>query len=308
MLCGEHVYEGLTAYQVIYRSADPTTSQSCRVAGGSASRDASGRRKRVVLSMGRALGSRPEARTDGMTETRHAGGYDEFAWLYDRRWGEISLAFVPVLYSLVLDALPAESHILDLACGTGQLTALLAERGFEMTGLDSSAGMLAIARTRAPDARFVQADARSFELPDRFDAVVSVFDSLNHIMSVDDLRAVFLRVRDALAPGGRFVFDLNTVEAVGSGRTDTMVADDHVAVASTTFDPPTRVLTFEAIIFRPQDGLWERSDVHLLQRCHEEQEVRDALTEAGFLDVDVVSSEEVGHRPGRLFYAARAPR
>jgi trans-aconitate methyltransferase len=120
---------------------------------------------------------------------------------------------------------------------------------------DSSAGMLAIARTRAPDARFVQADARSLELPDRFDAAVSVFDSLNHIVTVEELRAVFDRV-----------------------------------------------------ISRPQDGLWERSDVHLLQRCHEEQEVRDALAEAGFVDVDVVSSEEVGHRPGRLFYAARASR
>ena len=107
---------------------------------------------------------------------------------------------------------------------------------------------------------------------------------------------------------GRFVFDLNTVDAVGTGHADTMVADDHVAVVRTTFDPPTRVLTFEAIIFRLQDTLWKRSDVHLLQRCHEEQEVRDALTEAGLVDIDVVPSEEVGHRPGRLFYAARAPR
>lgn len=242
-----------------------------------------------------------------MTEARHVGGYDEFAWLYDRRWGEISLAFEPVLDRLVLDSLPAGSQILDLACGTGQLAAHLAERGFEITGLDSSAGMLAIARTRAPKGRFIQADARSFALPGRFDAVISVFDSLNHIMTVGELRSVFDQVLNALVPGGRFVFDLNTVDAVGSTHSETLIGEDHVALVRTGFDPPTRVLTFEAIVFRPQGSLWERSDVHLLQRCHDEVEVRDALTEAGFVDVEVTSSQELGHRPGRLFYAARTP-
>jgi SAM-dependent methyltransferase len=243
-----------------------------------------------------------------MTEPRQAGGYDQFAWLYDRRWGEISLAFVPALERLVLDALPAGSHVLDLACGTGQLAALLAERGFEVTGLDSSAGMLAIARARAPSTRFVQADARTFELPDRFDAVVSVFDSLNHIVSMDELRAVFGRVKNVLVSGGSFVFDLNTVDAVASGHSETLVGEDHVAVIRTRFDPPRRVLTFEAIIFRSRGRLWERSDVRLLQRCHDDEEVRHALIEAGFIDVDVTSSEALGHRPGRLFYEARVPR
>lgn len=235
------------------------------------------------------------------------GGYDEFAWLYDRRWGEISLSFVPVLDRLALDALPADARVLDLACGTGQLAALLVERGFEVTGLDSSAGMLAIARSRVPGATFVLADARSFELPDRFDAVLSVFDSLDHILSIDGLRSAFERVRVALVPGGHFVFDLNTVEAVGAGHSETLVGEDHVAVIRTDFDPPMRMLTFEAIIFRSTGHLWERSDVRLLQRCHAEFEVLEALTDAGFVDVEVVSSESLGHRPGRLFYAARSP-
>jgi hypothetical protein len=126
-------------------------------------------------------------------------------------------------------------------------------------------------------------------------------------MSIAELRAVFVRIRDALVPGGRLVFDLNTVEAVGTGHSETLVGDDHVAIVRSSFDPPTSVLTFEAIIFRSHGGLWERSDVRLQQRCHEETDVSDALASAGFVDITVTSSHELGHRPGRLFYAARAP-
>src|SRR5512138_3347307 len=89
-------------------------------------------------------------------------GYDAFAWLYDREWGANSLTFLPALDRLVLDALPVGSRILDLACGTGQLAAVLAERGFRVTGLDSSPQMLAFARSHAPSVDFVLADARSF--------------------------------------------------------------------------------------------------------------------------------------------------
>lgn len=62
------------------------------------------------------------------------GDYGEFAWLYDREWSENSLQFVPALDRLVLDGLPVGSRILDLACGTGQVAALLAERGYRVTG------------------------------------------------------------------------------------------------------------------------------------------------------------------------------
>lgn len=238
---------------------------------------------------------------------RRVGGYDEFAWLYDREWGEISLSFIPALDRLVLDALPVGSRILDLACGTGQLADRLAERGFRVTGLDSSPAMLALARARTSDVEFVLADARSFELPDTFDAVVSVFDSLNHIMTSDELRDVFARVRAVLVPGGRFVFDLNTEEAVAAEWRDAFVGDDHVAVVRSSYDRETRTVHFEAVLFRPSGECWDRTDVALLQRCHVGAEVREALRSVGFADVVTVPAEDLGLRPGRFFYAALAP-
>lgn len=240
--------------------------------------------------------------------TDQHGGYDEFAWLYNAEWGTTSLGFLPALDRLVLDSLPTGSRILDLACGTGQLAALLVERGFRVTGLDNSSKMLEFARSNAPLATFVLADARTFVLSDRFDAVLSVYDSLNHIVSTEDLRRVFSRVRAALDSGGRFVFDLNTEAAYPSTWEGSFIGGDHVAVARSRYDSETRIARFEAVLFRPSDRLWKRTDVTLLQRCHAETDVRAALQAVGFVDVESVPAPALGARqPGRLFYAARAP-
>ncbi len=132
---------------------------------------------------------------------RHAD-YDPFAWFYDRHWGGFSRQVLPVLERLVLGELPAGARILDLCCGTGHLAALLTERGFRVVGVDVSAGMLAFARVNAPQADFVLADARDFALPEAVDAAVSLYDSLNHILALDELARVFVNVRRALVPGG----------------------------------------------------------------------------------------------------------
>jgi SAM-dependent methyltransferase len=240
-------------------------------------------------------------------EKSTGGGYDGFAWLYDREWGATSLTFVPALNALVLDALPAGARILDLACGTGQLAGLLAERGFRVTGIDSSSEMLALARSNAPRVEFVLADARTFVLAERFDAVVSVYDSLNHIMSVEELGDVFARVHAVLASGGLFVFDLNTEAGYPAEWTGSFVGTDHAAIARSRYESEIRTMHFDATIFRPSRDAWERTDIELLQRCHTEDEVRAALDAAGFGSLATHPAESLNLRQaGRLFYAASA--
>ena len=138
--------------------------------------------------------------------------YDRFATVYDRHFGRFAVRVVPVLERLVFSHLPPGARVLDLCCGTGQLAAALTDRGFAVTGLDGSPGMLRIARRNAPAADFVLADARAFDLPAAFDAAVSTFDSINHVVDPTDLAAVFANVHRALRRGGRFAFDVNTDE------------------------------------------------------------------------------------------------
>ncbi|WP_027482094.1 class I SAM-dependent DNA methyltransferase [Deinococcus pimensis] len=114
----------------------------------------------------------------------------------------------------ILDYLRAEGwkahSVLDLACGTGASTRPFAARGLNVTGLDLSADMLAVAARELPGVTFTQGDLRDFELHQRFDLVTCVFDSLNNLTDPSDLGRALTRAHAHLRPGGFLVFDVNT--------------------------------------------------------------------------------------------------
>src|SRR5438309_1754506 len=114
---------------------------------------------------------------------RRFSDYDPFAWIYTNYWGhEFHDEVMPALEKLVLKRLPRQASILDVCCGDGRVTRALMRRGYRVTGLDGSEGMLSYARKRVPKAELLLLDAREFQLPARFDAAISTFDSLNHVM------------------------------------------------------------------------------------------------------------------------------
>lgn len=108
----------------------------------------------------------------------------------------------------------AGERILDLGCGTGHLTAQIADAGAEVTGLDASREMVTQARETYPDCEFVQADARTVTVEEPFDAVFS--NAALHW--IQDQDAVLESIADALVPGGRFVAELG-----GAGNVATVV-------------------------------------------------------------------------------------
>ncbi len=226
-------------------------------------------------------------------------------------WGEdfINRALL-VMDKLLLRGLPMGARILDLCCGTGQLARILAERGFRVMGIDGSEEMLRHARSNAPSAEFMLGDARSLRLLPLYHAAVSTFDSLNHVMEARELREVFRHVHDALAEDGRFLFDLN-MEAGYRARwrgTYAIVESDNVCVVRAAYDAERRIGRNDITMFREDAGGWRRSDVTLLQRCYPEGEVRSALEEAGFTDVQALdATEDLGMQGavGRGFFLAR---
>ena len=243
--------------------------------------------------------------------------YDPFAWIYNRHWGNTFLPVVlPILDNLVLRKLPKSARILDLCCGTGQMAQQLTTLGYRVTGIDGSSEMLGYARENAPGVEFLLADARSFQLPYKYHAVFSVFDSLNHIMSTRELGAVFRSTYSALRNGGLFMFDLNTEAGyIYEWNGDfTIVEDDHVCVVRNSYNQQTRTADFDATIFRLKDGSWYRHDVVLYQKCHAPITVKSALRSAGFTDIEAYGFDwQSGVRAldkdaRRAFFLCRKPK
>jgi SAM-dependent methyltransferase len=135
--------------------------------------------------------------------------YGEFARFYDALMGDAQHNSVRVL-SAVERYLPQASSLLELGCGTGSVLAGLTTLP-SLTGVDRSPEMLAIARSKVPSARYVEGDMASFNLDRRFDVVICLFDTLNHLPNFDQWTALFRRVYDHLGDEGLFVFDVNTI-------------------------------------------------------------------------------------------------
>lgn len=245
---------------------------------------------------------------------RRYADYDPFAWLYANYWGDdFHREIMPVLDRLILHLLPPKAQLLDLCCGDGRLTRALVKRGYRVVGVDGSERMLTYAKQRAPKAEFYLNDVRRLELPRRFEAVISTFDSLNHIMKTEELQKVFENVFDCLEPGGYFAFDLNREDAYIDlwSRTSTIVDKKIVSIARGTYDSATKVALCEVTLMLLKDGLWERSDFRLSQKLHRSDDVLAALKKIGF-DAqvfdgadDLAMQGDIG--TGRDFYLARRP-
>lgn len=246
---------------------------------------------------------------------RTCRGYDALAWFYDRYWGrDFPRRALIALDHIALRELPPRARVLDLCCGTGHLAEILASRGLRVTGVDGSGEMLRFARERAPQARFIAADARSFEIADgekEFDLALSTFDSMNHIVEPRELAQTFRRVHRALREGGSFVFDVNTEEAYRRewGKSSAIVEADNVCIVRGGYDAQERLGHTQITMFRLlPDGQWRRGDVSIAQRCHDAAEIVSHLQDAGFARVDAIRAEDAGMAGdlgvGRVFFRA----
>ncbi len=218
--------------------------------------------------------------------------YDSFAWLYNRYWGDFARQMFPLLQQHVLNDLPRGSEVLDVACGSGQLAAQLTKAGYPVTGIDGSDAMLAFARLNAPQAEFIHADVRHFNIAPQFHAAFCIYDSLNHILDLSALLEVFNNIWSALLPGAVFWCDFNMESGYvrrWQGTTG-QVAEEHAYILHMHYTPAQKLGTFDMTMFfqgDPTINTWERRDVHLTQRAYSLNDLRATLAEAGFVNVQV---------------------
>jgi SAM-dependent methyltransferase len=135
--------------------------------------------------------------------------YEQFSRFYDLVMGDRSNA-ANFTRSLIARHKPEAKTVLEIACGTGAILGFLADT-YEVTGLDRSRQMLALARKKLPHIRFYQQSMTMFRVAKQFDAIVCVFDSINHLLSFAAWKKVFRQVALHLTHDGLFVFDVNTL-------------------------------------------------------------------------------------------------
>lgn len=177
--------------------------------------------------------------------------------------------------------------VLELGCGTGNLVLPLVRRGVPTVGLDNSPRMLAVAHSKAPHLEWKLGEFVSFELQQRFELVVSVFDSLNNLVTPEDFRSTAMRVRRHLEEGGLFIFDVNTSVGLGDlweGGTVEGWAGDTYFRWEHSFDPRLGLARVEAFC---DTGDRSFTEVHF-ERAYDACEVRQLLSSAGFDSVETL--------------------
>jgi len=205
--------------------------------------------------------------------------------------------------------------VLDLACGTGTVAEILAERGYRVTGVDISPAMVDVARakTAATGSRIdyhVQ-DAADLSLGRRFDLVISLFDSLNYILDDPRLAQAMHRVAEHLVSGGCFIFDVNTEYALSHGffNQSNIGADSYPKyVWASDYDRETRICTIK-MVFEVVEGDKSRqfTEVHR-QKAYRLEDLDRMLADAGLgtaASYHAYKFKQPGRRSDRVFFVAR---
>ena len=179
--------------------------------------------------------------------------------------------------------------VLDLGCGTGSLTGLLAEAGYDMIGIDNSGEMLQMAMDKraasGQDILYLLQDMREFELYGTVRAVVSICDSMNYMMEYRDLVQVFRLVNNYLDPRGVFIFDLNTEYKYRELLADNTFAEareESSFIWENWYDPADQVNEYDLTLFiRNDEGLYEKYEETHYQKAYALETVCQLIRQAG---------------------------
>jgi len=264
--------------------------------------------------------------------------YTSFAQVYDLFMDNVPYEeWSKYVIALLKEEKIEDGLVLDLGCGTGKMTRLLAAAGYDMIGIDNSEDMLEIARecqyaqggenectddvadeenpdveSRDSNILYLLQDMREFELYGTVRAVISICDSMNYILDEEDLLQVFKLVNNYLDPKGVFIFDMNTrykyAELLGE-TTITESREEGSFIWENYFDEEEDINQYDLTLFIREDGdLYRKYEETHFQRVYDLETVKQLLEEAGMEFVaayDAFTREPVKEDSERIYIIAR---
>ncbi len=241
--------------------------------------------------------------------------YQDFAEVYDELmdnvpyalWGErldslIQKYGVSVPERDAEGPLDAERNlVVDLGCGTGTLTELMYEKGYDMIGVDSSEAMLNVALRKkeksGSEILYLRQDMRELELYSTVGTVYSVCDSLNYILGEEELFTVFSLVNNYLFPGGIFIFDFNTDYKYREVMGNTTIAEnreDCSFIWENFYDPEGEINEYDLTIFVREDDRFRKFEETHLQRGYSALQMRRLVERAGMTVLEMADADTGG--------------
>lgn len=256
--------------------------------------------------------------------------YGKFAYVYDELMQDMPYTKWKRFALEAWEKYGNPSEVVELGCGTGTLTAMLAEQGYRMTGIDLSEDMLAVAQSKAEERpplqgllrsgslRFVLQDMTEWEAPEPVDSVISFCDCLNYLTEPEQIEAVFRATYEGLKPGGTFLFDVHHPDTLRRYEEEQPFVLDEEGISyiwTCGMDEEREEIEHHLRIFvrRAAGGRSEASEtydrfdeVHV-ERAYDPEWLRQALLRAGFSRAECYAdfeweAPEAGAE--RLFYAA----
>lgn len=217
--------------------------------------------------------------------------YTSFASVYDTFMDNIPYEeWAEYLVALLKEHQVEEGLVLDLGCGTGSMTELLAQAGYDMIGIDNAEEMLEIAIEKREksghDILYLLQDMREFELYGTVRAIVSICDSVNYITEEDELVEVFRLVNNYLDPKGMFIFDFNTTYKYKEVLGDRVIAEDREECSfiwNNYYYEEEKINEYELSLFiREEDSdLYRKFQETHFQRAYDLKTIKELIEESG---------------------------
>jgi SAM-dependent methyltransferase len=258
--------------------------------------------------------------------------YTKFAYYYDRLMDNLPYTNWLQFMDVCWDRYGKPQTLVDLGCGTGSLAIPLAQNGLQVTGIDLSEDMLAVAQNKSQiisgvHIAWVQQDMREWELHEQVDAAVSFCDCLNYILEEDEIVQAFRQTYQGIRPGGLFIFDVHTpyqLISYAAAQPFFMNEEDMAYIWTSELEDETCEICHELTLFvREDDGISSLSqdrspkeskflrfeETHI-QRAYRLDWLKRQLLEIGFSEVDCFGDFRfvpVHAETERAFFICRKP-
>lgn len=229
--------------------------------------------------------------------------YGDFSYYYDMLMDDVDYKKWYLYIEEIFTTFNIKpNNILEMACGTGNLTYILCQNNYDVTGFDKSTEMLSIAYNKLfpfRNVKILNQDMINFNINYKYDCILSICDSINYIIDHENLIKVFQNVNKHLTSNGIFIFDINSHYKLSNIIGDNTFVEDREDIFYTWqnyFDREDKLACFLLTFFiRNENGLYRRFDEEHIERAYTLEEIIVLLKKAGFNKINYFESFTFEH-------------